>query len=228
MRRCCIAILFAASLTQVHGQPVSRASMPLPPTAQAQVVVDDALINGRHSRILRFEVESSEPELLAFYRRQFGERHVEHRARDARVIAARQGDCFITVQLKPLPGGSMQGTIMSTLLTGELEGSAVTQQTRSWLPAQTAVLSTLQSDDAGKRSLTLVGVNAASVQANRDALVETLQAQGFRLVKEDPIGAAPRTSLSLLFASRGEEASLLLADAGAYRSLLVQRTREAK
>ncbi|MFL6665198.1 MAG: hypothetical protein ACJ8G7_23765 [Rhizobacter sp.] len=209
-----------------------------PAGARIQVVADEMILNGRPCRVFRFDVRASDDEVLAFYRERFRTtRAVEARVKAHRVIATREGDYFHTVQLNPDAGARrVEGTVITTALRGQPERSSAAADIEAWLPADTAVLSTMQSSDGLRghvRALTVVAVNRHSVQANRDHVAEALRQRGFRLVDGDtpatdtPAAHSP-ASVSLTFASPTEEAALTISDAGLYRAVLIHRTKEAK
>ena len=187
------------------------------------------VLNGKSVRLTRFELLATDAEVLAFYREQFGaKRVVENRVKNDPVIATRQGDYFLTVQLHALGGGRLQGTVMTTLLAATPASSAVLIDTQKVMPADTQVISTVQTEDSGKQSLMVVGVNQNSPRANRDHVLEALLARGFRLTREDAPPGTERGAISMQLSSQAEEASVTIADAGRYRSVLVNRVREAK
>lgn len=221
-----LVLCACAMLLALAARATPWPAPPLPQDAQVEVVAQDMVLNGQPSRVLRFKASASQGELLDFYRQKFGAQRVEHRARDTRVIAARQGDHFITVQLRPLAGGQVQATVMTTLLRPASK-SATAAATEKWLPPDTALLSTLQSNDGGKHSVMVVGANRSSLQANRDHVVAALQDRGFRVVKEAGAATQPRAALSLQLSSASEAVELTISDAGAYRALVINRTKEA-
>jgi len=62
------------------------------------------------------------------------------------------------------------------------------------------------------------------VEANRDHVVAALQARGFRRVDDD----VPATGPAMVrMSSPHEDAVFTVGDTGPYRTVLVQRTREA-
>ncbi len=226
MRHPALALLLALLASPYVGvRAAAWPAPPLPADARVEVVADDMVLNGQPSRVLRFKSAGTPADVLAFYREKFGARHVEHRARDTQVIATRQGEHFVTVQLRPV-GGQVQGTVMTTLLRAPGK-SATALETEKWLPPTSALLSTMQSVDAGKRSLMVVGANRSSLQANRDHLVAAMGAAGFRVVKEDSHPAGERPAMSVQLSGSGETVDLTISDAGAYRALVINRTREA-
>jgi len=217
----------AASATVSHAEPWPEVKTPA--GAQVQTVASDTILNGRPTRLFRFEVNAGEREVLAFFREQFGAKKVvENRLKNDPVIATRQGDYFLTVQLHPLSAQQMQGTVMTTQLLAKPLTSEVTADTRRMLPPDSKVVSTMQSDDAGKRSLMLMTVNQNSTSANRDHVVQAMQQRGFRVVREETPPDARGRSVALLLSSPTEEAQVTVADAGKYRSVLINRMKDTK
>ncbi len=216
----CGALLAGAACAQTW--PVVKA----PDGASVQTVANDMVLNGLPARILRFDAKGTPASLLEFYRQQFGPEHVENTLNGSHVIAARQGDHFHTVQLKSTGANTVQATVMTTQVRGGLGRSVVEADTKQLMPAASSVLTSMQSRDAGKRSMLLLVANTVGTQANRDHLVRALAERGFRLVSE---AAAPGgASVSLMFASSTEEAMVTITDAGRYRSVLINRTTEPK
>ena len=220
-----LVMLAATSAAMADAWPPFQA----PPEADVETVAADMLLNGKQCRMVRFEVHATEDEVMTFYRAQFGRQHVENQVKDDRVIATRQGDYFVTVQLHSLDSRTVQGTVMTTLMAGRSEASAVLVDTKRLFPADTQVVSTMQTGDAAKRSLMVIGVNRNSVRANRDHVVDTLAERGFRLTKQG--GSSDdrnATSMSLQLASPSEEASVTISDFGAYRSVVINRIQDGK
>jgi hypothetical protein len=219
------AICAAALSVATVGHAAAWPTVEVPAGAHMENVASDMILNGKPCRVMRFEVNGTEQDLLSFYRAQFGPtRVVENRVDDSRVIATRQGDYFHTVQLRAGEAHSVQATVITTLLHVQASRSAVAIETARLMPADTAVVSTVQSTDAGKRSVMVVGINRNSTGANRDHLVSALRERGFRIVQpggmEDRGGAA----VLLVFASLSEEAAVTISDAGPYRAVVINRT----
>lgn len=217
----CVALACAGTAQAQASWPALEA----PAGAHVVQVADDMVLNGQHSRISRLDMTGSADDLLAFYRTQFGARHVENRVGPARVIASQFGDRFVTVRIVAPLDGAVQATIMETRVGGGRNHSRVERDTEAMLPAGSAVIQTQESTDAGAPSLMLMAANRVGLQANRDSLVEQLAARGFRVVREDAAETGGREVRTLALASATEDASITVSDTGAYRSLLIQRTR---
>jgi hypothetical protein len=228
-RTALLAILVWAGPVLAQAQTQVWPEVKAPPNARVETIASSMVLNGKPSRLTRFEVRASDAEVLAFYREQFGaKRVVENRVKNNPVIATRRGDHFITVQLHALGADRLQGTVMTTLLTAKAASSTVLVDTQKLLPSDTKVVSTLQTDDAGKQSLMVVGVNQNSPRANRDHVLEAMLARGFRMTKEDVPAAGQETGVIMVqLSSPTEEASVTISDAGRYRSVLINRVRGA-
>jgi hypothetical protein len=216
------ALLTAAAAAQAD---LAWPAIETPPNAHVEQVAGDLVMNGQHSRVSHFAMAGSEDDVLAFYRTQFGARRVENRVGDARAIASRVGDRFVTVRVHSSISGQVDATIIETQIGGGRSHSKVALDTQALLPAGSAVLQTQESDDDHVPALMVMAVNQVGVQANRDALVEQLRSRGFRVVKEDANRIAGRETLALALESPTEDAAITVTDAGRYRALLVQRTR---
>ena len=223
-----VSLGLGSLMCMVNARAESWPSLKYPDAARVQTVAEDMVLNGVPARVMRFEFRGDEAEVIAFYRQQFGARRVENKVAGMFVMASQQDNFFHTIQLKTLQAGKVQGTVMTNRVQGGAGRSAVALDTEKVLPADSAVLSQMQSTDAGKHSMLLVAANKASAQANRDHVLLALQGRGFRLVKDDQNTAAGRTAFSLTLASPDEEAMVTVTDAGTYRAVLINRTRDAK
>ncbi len=85
LRRTC-AVIAATLSFFARAQPWPQVDAP--PGATVQAVAGEMLLDGRQSSVIRFEVQRSGEEVLAFYRREFGaSRVVENRIKGDLVIA---------------------------------------------------------------------------------------------------------------------------------------------
>jgi hypothetical protein len=202
-----------------------------PEGARVQSVAPDVVLNGKRSRILQIDTPGSVQSTLAFYRKQFGPRHVENAVIDAKVIATREGNFFHTVHIQRKGLEAVQITMITTVLAQQLSRSAALSDTQAWLPHETNTVQTMESTDGGVRSITITAVNQQGLQTNRDLLLEAMQQRGFRVMREDKLAAATaglRSGVSLWLSSRDEEATVTVADTGEHRALSIVRTRQVK
>ncbi|HEX6703991.1 MAG TPA: hypothetical protein VF169_04455 [Albitalea sp.] len=220
-----LAGLMIAVVGCAPAQAAAWPEVPTPPGARVQVVAGDMSLNGRPCRVLRVDSDIAADEVLDFYRRRFGSNvAVEHRMADKRILATRQADFFTTVQIRPTGERSAETTVMTARMLPQPVQSAASNETERLLPTDTAIVSNLQARDAGRRSLTVVGINKHAVQANRDHLVAALRARGFE-VRSESSAANTAGSIWVLLVANGEEVILSISDAGAYRAILINRAQ---
>jgi hypothetical protein len=228
----CLAIVVTLGVSAAAGAAPDADWPPLetPPGAQAISVAADLVLNGRRCSVARFRVMAHIDDVLQFYRTQFGPRAMETRVKQLPVIATRRGDHLHTVQLQAI-GGAVLGTSITTALHAMPLHSAAARDTEAVLPADTIVVMSLQSNDGGRPALMVIGANHHSVPVNRTHVIAALQQRGFRTVRdvgnEDMGSDMTQGAASIELTSSSEVAVVTIADAGTYRTVLVQRTREA-
>lgn len=228
MRATCLAtaLLLAGA---AHAAEPAWPELPLPDGARAEMVTPDSVMNGRHSRILRARLPGSVDDALAFYREKFGRQRVENPLRDAKVIATRQGAFFNTVQLRERGAGSVEATLISTMVEGPAELSRAMQDTRRLLPADSTLMNSMESRDGERRSVMLTALNGADLQTNRDELVRGLRQRGLTVSREERGTVADKgRSLTLWAEGAQEEATLSVIEGGGYSLLVINRVREVK
>jgi len=194
----------------------------LPDGVSTYPIASDTVFNGRSTRVLGFHSAATEAELRDFFRAQFGKEAVENRVKSDLAIATRTGDYFITVRLHAQAGG-YQGTLMLTRIAGKPMGSNAVVNTSRWLPAQSRTISTMQSDDGGQRSITVLAVNEYSMAANRDSVVRAMLEAGFRVEREH----TDERRISVDLVSRTETARLIVTNPGPYRSIVLTRLNQS-
>lgn len=209
----------------VRAAPLDWPEPELPSGGRAEVVAADTVLNGKRCRILKLSLPGSVEDALAFYRERFGKQHVENPLRGSRLIAARQGAFFSTVQLRAGGPGQVDATLITTSLESGNNRSAALQETQRWLPADSAVMQTMESRDGDKSSLMLTAANTAGLDTNREEVLRQLRQHGLRVVREDKASPQGRTTLTLWAEGPHEEATITLIDAGRYRSVLINRVR---
>jgi hypothetical protein len=209
------------AVAEVVAADASWPALETPPGARVVSVADDLVMNGRPCRVARFEIAGRVEEVLQFYRTRFSATHaLETRLEAQHVIATRRGDHFHTVQLHSV-GEQVHATTITTSLHPVRMQSVAARDTEALLPAGTVVVSTLQSNDAGRHALTVIGINRHGMTANREHLLAALRARGFERVSADDTNTS-----ALRMTAPGEDVVLAIGDAGPYRTVLLQRTRE--
>lgn len=116
--------------------------------------------------------------IIRFYRKALGPKHVEQNLPDGRLFAQGQGDYFVTVRVKAL-GPALTETLVS-VSDARAARDAAGRPLGFNLPSSTQLLSDMESTDAGKISRQLVFLNNHSIDANVDFITRTLQARGYK------------------------------------------------
>jgi hypothetical protein len=228
MRAACLATMLLACAA--HAAEPAWPELPLPDGARAEMVTPDSVMNGRHSRILRARLPGNVDDALAFYREKFGRQRVENPLRDARVIAARQGAFFNTVQLRERGAGNVEATLISTMVEGPAELSRAMQDTKRLLPADSTLMNSMETRDGERRSVMLTALNSADLQTNREELVRGLRQRGLRVSREESgtVAGSKGRSLTLWADNAQEEATLSVIEGGGHSLLVINRVREIK
>ena len=113
---------------------------------------------------------------------------------------------------------------MTTRMAGKPMASVAMQDTGRWLPPANRIVSSMQSDDAGRRSITIMAINQHSLDANRGDLVRALKGAGFQVQRE----SADAKHFAIELSSTTEDAQLIVSDAGAYRSVVLTRMNQRR
>lgn len=167
-----ISILAAMLL----GAPVALAAdwpaIPNPDGARVESIGEQIRLNGVPMRIHRVLSARSRDELAEFYRESLGERHTEASAGDAVVLAQERGGYFVTVMLTALTPQTTEALVSISDMVQARRASG--RPLGFVLPADSDLLSDMESADGGREARQLVFANRLSLDANRDFLTREL------------------------------------------------------
>ena len=200
MRELFPAFLLAAPLCAGAAWP----QLPVPPHARIEPIGTEVRLNGMPMRMQRVLTAQAAAEVARHYRDAFGPRHAFERLPDRLVLSQGRGDYFITVSIRPLTPGVTEALV--SVADAREARQAVGRPLGFRLPADSAVLSDMESVDDGKRSRQLVLSNTHAIPANLRAISRELALRGMR-----PDGPPLRTTGSVqaqLFKGDGREAQL--------------------
>lgn len=202
------ARLHAAVLVFLLGFWLTAAAepLPLPAGARSGAVGDEVILNGTPMHIRPFTVARSQAEVAAHFRRALGARAIETRVGDATIFGRPDGTGFLTVELRPSPGGGVRGFVSRSAAPV----AAASAGDGGLLPPGSRVLSRMDSRDGAARSRHLVGLNHGDVDANAAFVVDRLRRQGFTLERQE----AGDSGTALLFEGRRREAIAVVARHG--------------
>jgi hypothetical protein len=220
-----LALMLALAGSGMRAQAMDWPSPSWPEGAKPELVAADAVLNGRHSRIWQASLPLSRAEAERFFQNQWGPKHTRESLRGNTVLGTRQGDFFLTLQLKESLG-QVQAQLMATALTETPARSRALQDTLSWLPAEVSVLQTLESTDEGRRGLTVTAMAPASVEQLGEALGLQLRRRGWTPRHETVDTVNGRAARQLSVQQGGEDIVIAITDLGERRSVVIQRNKE--
>jgi hypothetical protein len=160
--------------------PASAATWPdlkLPEGTRAAEVATHMIYNGTDMRGQVFTSTRSPADILKFYRDLWGKQSVLNQIPGWQVIGHREGDFYITVQVRQQGGGSRGdiGIVRVPAQRSKVElGSGVPH------PSNTTVFNDILYPDDATPARTLAMVNKLSVQQNANYYREHLAATGWK------------------------------------------------
>ena len=180
--------------------------VPSPPNSKVERIGDEVRLNGVPMRMQRVLNKGKPSEIIEFYRAALGPKHAEEKIPGGMLLAQGQGDYFVTIRVRGL-SPTLTETLVS--VSDARRGREAANRPLGFpIPADTQVLSDMESVDAGKSSRHLVLTNNHSVNSNVNFLTGTLQARGYTLqAGETQNLAAGRV---LMFGGANREARLVV------------------
>lgn len=179
--------------------------LPLPQHANVESIGERVVLNGVPMQMHRILSHQNPKHLQQFYQRYLGPNHTLTAVDSGVILAQGRGQHFITIRITPLGNG-----ISETLTTVSDVAAARANQARPLgisLPAQSKVLSDMESFDQGKTARQLVYQNQHSIDSNINHLVDVLKQRGYQL---QPTNAQHAGRNTLLFAGNKREARLVV------------------
>lgn len=98
--------MLAIALAPIGTRAASWPEPPLPPHTDATDVAQHIVFNGLDMRAQVFRSRQTSADVVAFYRKAWGRQMVVNAMGDTQVIGRREGDYFITVQVRDYGDGS--------------------------------------------------------------------------------------------------------------------------
>lgn len=191
------------------GSVMAQAAWPeiaFPKDARVEAIGDQVRLNGVPMQMHRVLSSQSPKDLINFYREALGTRHAEQGLPGSHILSQERGDYFITVNIRPLSAKLTE--VLVSVSDGIEAKRAASRPLGFGLPANSTVMSDMESVDAGKHSRQLVVSNRHGIDTNVQALTQELASRGF-----EPDGAPPRHSQTehvQLFKGERREAQLTL------------------
>lgn len=180
--------------------------LPLPQHARVESIGERVVLNGVPMQMQRIISQQNPQRLLQFYQRHLGGNHTMTELDKGVLLAQARGQHFITIRITPLGNG-----ISETLTTVSDVAAAKANHGRPLginLPAQSRVLSDMESFDRGKTARQLVYQNQHSTETNITYLAEVLKQRGYQL--QSPANAYGANRNMRMFAGSNREARLVV------------------
>ncbi len=171
--------------------PVSYASaacpgFATPPSSRIVIVAQDMVVNGVPMSASELHSKQSPNEVLQFYRREWearSQRVLETSEGGWRTIATKDGNCFLTVQIK---SGSQSETY-ALLGTTQLVSGAVKVRGDGFPKlGGSTVYNDIVSKDLGKTGRTILMANNFSIDANANFYRNAMSGDGWVSISERP------------------------------------------
>lgn len=163
---------------------------------------DRMTIGGMPMHVVGFVSPMPPGRLLGAMRQSLGQPLVESVSQSRPVLGRAEGRFYITVQVTASGEGSRG--IVSVADRGPVPGMsrdiAAASRWLERLPSGSSITSNVSSEDAGKSARHLVVTNGHAESVNRDAVMQLMQQDGFRLERETRADAAIRRDLPAQFA----------------------------
>ncbi len=222
------ALLLVLAPTTPSAAPFTALADAWPPLAHPQDAVIEPIgeqvrVNGVPMRLTRVITALPAAAAAAHYQRTLGAPVAHAQTGHTQVLAQARGDFFITVSITPLPDGRSEA--LSAVADSRAAREAAGRPARLTLPADSELLSDMESIDGGIAARQLVLINRHSVRTNLTRLSAGLAERGLR--PEGPPLAERDDALVQAFSGATGEAQLVLVrQDGATRAVLTLRSRQ--
>ncbi len=153
--------------------------IPFPEGARVEAIGEQVRLNGVPMRMFQVQLKQDTEQSIHFYRDRLGPKLAEQPLMGGEsILSQARGDYFITLRIRPVAGNASMALVSISDVRAAKE--MVNRPLGFNLPAESRVLSDMESTDAGKRSRQLVFNNRLDLDTNRDSLVRELLARGYR------------------------------------------------
>jgi hypothetical protein len=170
--------IFSVCLLLVAPCAVAWPQLPAPSNSRVESVGEQLRLNGIPMRTQRVLTARQPEEVARHYRDALGPRHASERLPDRLILSQGRDEYFISVSIRRIEEGVTEALI--SVADSREARQAAGRPLGFRLPADSAVLSDMESVDAGKRSRQLVLSNAHAISANLGALSRELATRGMR------------------------------------------------
>ncbi|MHB1372373.1 MAG: hypothetical protein ACYC5W_04490 [Thauera sp.] len=194
-----------------------------PQDAHVESIGERVRLNGVPMRLTRVITALPTEAAAAHYQHALGAPVAHAQTGHTQVLAQARGAFFITVSITPLPDGRSEA--LSAVADSRAAREAVGRPAGLTLPANSELLSDMESIDGTLASRQLVLINPHSLRTNLDRLSASLAARGLR--PNGPPLADGDDALAQAFSGTAGEAQLVLVRRdGTTRAVLTLLSRQ--
>jgi hypothetical protein len=182
--------------------------LPFPEHSNIEAIGENVILNGVPMQMHRILTKAQPQKIQQFYQRYLGDHHTKTVLNNGILLAQGRAQHFITIRISALSNG-----VSETLITVSDVVAAKANQRKPLgivLPAQSQLLSDMESQDQGKAARQLVYQNSHSVQTNIAFLVDVLQKRGYQL--QPSATSTTVRDQSLYFGGKNREARLVVVE----------------
>ena len=198
--------MFLCALFYMSPSLADWPDVPSLPNSKIERIGEEVRLNGVPMRMQRVLNKRKPAEVIDFYRTALGSKHVVEKIPGGLLLAQGQGTYFLTIRIRAI-SPSWTETLVS-ISDARLAREAANRPLGFPIPADTQVLSDMESLDSGKASRHLVLTNSHSVDTNVQFLTNTLRARGYNLHASETQKLA--TGRVLMFGGDKREARLVV------------------
>lgn len=220
-----IALVLMACLSTAHGEATGWPAFQVPPDASTFDVGAEVTLNGLPTRMIGFFSAVPPDKLTDWYRKDTHGEWVQDAVGQTRILGRAEEHYYLTVQLTPVPGGTRGVVSVASFQSARSKQQRAQDTARWWLnrlPADTKVVSQIESEDGGQSSLYMLMVNRNALQTNIDYVKQAMSDDGLQPFKakereqaakdSGPDGASK--SAVLYFKGPGKDAVAVVTRAG--------------
>ena len=212
-----IMLVLLVGLSTARGEATGWPAFQVPPGASPFDVGGEVALNGVPTRMLGFLSSDPPEKLIDWYRTGTRGDWVQDDVGLTRILGHAEGHYYLTVQLTPVPGGTRGVVSVADFQSGRAKQQRAGDAARWWLnrlPADTKVVSQIDSEDGGQSSLYMLLVNRNDLQTNIDYVNRAMLDDGlqpFKTKNQAPVAQLQdkgdaTNSVALYFKGNGKDA----------------------
>lgn len=215
-----LLVLLPLWVGSVIGAPWPQISEP--PRSNAQWVADNVLQNGIPMQVKTFRSSASLEAVMNHYRQDWTENGgtaIENRLGEWFVIGRREGDYYVTIQVRETGKSESEGFIAVNDLSALLDERASLEDTFPRMGGSQVVSKTVSSD-LGRNATTLIFENSYTANANASFYVGELKSTGWSLRTRFQRPEAGYDTYTLYFERASEGCFITVADTGSGKTYI--------